>query len=72
MKNGEVNSPVMFSTDRDFGKTNLYINIMRECEQFLIDEIKKYETVVMYDMNFPEQPFSVSYTHLTLPTTPYV
>ena len=81
MKNGEVNSPVMFSTDRDFGKTNLYINIMRECEQFLIDKIKKYETVVMYDMNFPEQPFfstinycslgEIFYTHPLSPESAY-
>ena len=66
MKKHEVNSPTMFSTDRDFGKTNSYINIMRECEKFLIDEIEKYETVVVYDMNFSEQPFfsTLNYTSL--------
>ena len=62
----EVNSPTMFSTDRDFGKTNSYRNIMKECEKFLIDEIEKYETVVVYDMNFSEQPFfsTLNYTSL--------
>ena len=62
----EVNSPTMFSTDRDFGKTNSFINIMKECEEFLINKIEKYETVVVYDMNFPEQPFfsTLNYTSL--------
>ena len=66
MKNSEVNSPVMFTADRDSGKTNSNINIMRECEEFLINKIEKYETVVMYDMNSPEQPFFsiLNYTSL--------
>ena len=44
----------------------IYASVYTECE------LNETEIIYLYEHFYDNDPFAVSYTHLTLPTTPYV
>lgn len=68
----EMNKKMMFDekqNDIKYGgeKLNEYINIFKQCEEFLHDEMLKYPTAVIYDVSALEQPYfdTVGYTNFS-------
>ena len=60
------------SYEREFGETDTYSEIIKILEAKKNEAFKKVKPLLKEEMAKVKDIKAVSYTHLTLPTTPYV